>query len=128
MKVIYPNSVVSMIASIAHSVNRAYCQSLGDNSQPTWADAPAWQRNSAVAGVRTHLSNDLTPAQAHEVWMKDKESAGWTYGSEKNTDLKTHNCMIPFEQLPVELQIKDALFKSVVDGFKQSKESDNVNK
>lgn len=121
MKVIYSNAVVTMIAGIAHSVNRTYCQSLGDNSQPTWADAPEWQRKSAIASVRAHLADDLTPAQAHEVWMKHKESEGWTYGPEKNSELKTHTCMVPFDQLPVELQVKDALFKSVVDGYKQSK-------
>lgn len=32
------------VAHVAHEVNRAYCQSLGDNSQPTWEDAPHWQR------------------------------------------------------------------------------------
>lgn len=32
------------IARVCHEVNRAYCQALGDNSQPAWEDAPAWQR------------------------------------------------------------------------------------
>jgi len=121
MTVIYTNSVVSMIAGIAHSVNRAYCLSLGDNSQPVWADAPEWQRNSAIAGVRAHLKDELTPEQSHENWMKVKISEGWTYGPEKNVELKTHNCMVPFDQLPIELQVKDSLFKAVVDGYKQSK-------
>ena len=32
------------IARVCHEVNRAYCQAIGDNSQPTWEDA----RNGSV--------------------------------------------------------------------------------
>lgn len=28
------------IAQVCHEVNRAYCQALGDDSQPAWDDAP----------------------------------------------------------------------------------------
>lgn len=42
------------IARVAHEVNRAYCQSLGDKSQARWEEAPQWQRDSAVAGVKFH--------------------------------------------------------------------------
>jgi hypothetical protein len=50
---------VEEIAKVAHEVNRAYCQAIGDNSQPTWEEAPGWQRDSAINGVLLHLSNDL---------------------------------------------------------------------
>ena len=30
------------IARIAHEANRAYCQSIGDDSQPNWAEAGLW--------------------------------------------------------------------------------------
>ncbi len=42
------------IARVAHEVNRAYCQALGDNSQPAWEDAPQWQRDSAMLGVKPY--------------------------------------------------------------------------
>ena len=44
------------IASICHEANRAYCLSIGDESQPEWATAPDWQRVSAINGVRFHLT------------------------------------------------------------------------
>jgi hypothetical protein len=31
---------IEEIAKVAHEVNRAYCQALGDFSQPKWEDAP----------------------------------------------------------------------------------------
>lgn len=61
------------IARVAHEANRAYCQALGDNSQPAWEDAPQWQRDSAMLGVKLHTENPNAGAQAsHESWMAQK--------------------------------------------------------
>ena len=103
------------IARVAHEVNRAYCQSLGDNSQPAWEDAPDWQRESAMTGVRLHIDNPAAgPEASHESWMAQKVAEGWTYGPEKRPDVKQHHCLIPFGQLPREQQAKDYLFRAVV--------------
>lgn len=108
------------IAKICHNVNKAYCESIGDNSQPTWEDAPQWQQESAIAGVKYHLYNEnATPASTHENWMKDKEADGWVYGEVKDPEKKTHPCMVPYDQLPAEQRTKDYLFKAVVDSFKE---------
>ena len=40
------------IAKVAHEINLAYCESIGDNSQPTWELAPDWQKSSAINGVQ----------------------------------------------------------------------------
>ena len=48
---------VEEIARVAHEVNRAYCQALGDDSQPAWEVAPQWQRDSAINGVTFHIAN-----------------------------------------------------------------------
>jgi len=36
------------IAQVCHEANRAFCSSIGDNSQHAWDAAPQWQRDSAV--------------------------------------------------------------------------------
>ena len=36
----------------------------------------------------------------HEVWAKNRLEQGWTYGEERNDVLKTHPCLIPYEELP----------------------------
>jgi hypothetical protein len=46
--------------------------------------------------------------------MKAKLSQGWRYGEVKDAVAKTHPCMVPFEQLPVEQQAKDRLLLAIV--------------
>ncbi|MDR6886140.1 MULTISPECIES: RyR domain-containing protein [Variovorax] len=103
------------IAQVAHEVNRAYCASLGDTTQPAWADAPDWQRASAVAGVDMHLASpDATPEESHISWFEQKLADGWVYGEVKDAEKKEHPCMRPYEELPAEQKAKDYLFRGVV--------------
>lgn len=106
---------VVIFARIAHEVNRAYCESMGDMSQPAWADAPQWQRDSTINGVRFHLANpDATPENSHESWLAQKTAEGWRYGAVKNADTKQHPCFLPYDQLPAAQRAKDYLFRGVV--------------
>lgn len=103
------------IAELCHEVNRAYCQALGDDSQPSWDEAPDWQKQSARMGVAMHLATpDAGPEASHEGWLKHKEAEGWVYGEVKDPDAKTHPCMVPFEQLPMAQQAKDYIFRAIV--------------
>jgi RyR domain len=114
-------SQLDSIARVCHEVNRAYCQALGDNSQPTWEDAPRWQRDSAMLGVKLHIDNPAaSPAASHESWMSQKVADGWVYGPEKRPDLKQHHCIVPFDQLPQEQQAKDFIFRAVVHALKDT--------
>lgn len=109
---------VEFIARLCHAVNRAYCLSLGDTSQPSWKEAPQWQRDSAIAGVQFHLAHsDAKPSDSHESWMKDKLAAGWKFGPVKDAEKKEHPCLVPYDQLPKEQQAKDFLFLGVVHEF-----------
>lgn len=36
----------------------------------------------------------------HEVWAQSRMEQGWTYGPERNDQLKHHPCLVPYEQLP----------------------------
>lgn len=109
---------IESIARICHETNRAYCESLGDISQPYWDEAPDWQKQSAINGVKFHLSGDHGPEASHESWMAEKVAEGWVYGEVKDPEKKTHHCIVPFDQLPLEQQRKDVLFRSVVHAFK----------
>lgn len=103
------------IAQLAHEVNRAYCASLGDTSQAAWADAPEWQKASALAGVDMHIANpDATPEQSHESWLEQKTAEGWAYGEAKDAEKKLHPCFLPYAELPPEQKAKDYLFRGVV--------------
>lgn len=103
-----------VIAEVAHEANRAYCAALGDLTQPAWCDAPQWQMDSAMAGMRFHRSGDHGPEASHEAWMRHKQANGWVYGETKDPDAKTHPCLLPFDELPLEQQRKDRLFRAIV--------------
>ena len=36
----------------------------------------------------------------HEVWAEARILQGWTYGEQRNDELKTHPCLVPYEELP----------------------------
>ena len=103
------------VAKLCHEVNRAYCKSIGDDSQPAWEDAPQWQKDSAIAGVKFHWQTDRKPSESHESWMAQKLADGWKYGPVKDAEKKEHPCIVPYDQLPKEQQTKDYLFKAVCD-------------
>lgn len=103
------------LARAAHEINRAYCASLGDTTQAAWADAPEWQKASALAGVDMHTANpDATPEQSHESWLAQKTAEGWAYGEVKDAEKKLHPCFLPYAELPPEQRAKDYLFRAVV--------------
>lgn len=112
------NHPLDTIARACHEVNRAYCQALGDDSQPSWEDAPEWQRSSARMGVDLHLSGDFGPEASHFGWMTQKLNEGWKYGPVKNPETKEHPCIVPFAELPREQQAKDYIFRAVVHALR----------
>lgn len=38
----------------------------------------------------------------HEVWAKSRKDQGWTYGPQRNDQMKQHPCLVPYEELPEE--------------------------
>lgn len=112
---------IEQIAKISHETNRAYCQTIGDNSQLFWEDAPDWQKTSAINGVQFHLQNpEAGPDNSHNSWLAEKEAAGWKYGPIKNPETKEHPCFVPYNELPVEQKLKDYLFRAIVHAFMEA--------
>lgn len=109
---------IDKIARVCHEANKAYCEALGDLSQVPWEQAPEWQRESARLGVKLHLSGEHGPEASHQSWMQQKINDGWAYGVEKNPELKTHPCIVPFENLPREQQAKDFIFRAIVHSMR----------
>ena len=104
-----------VIARVCHEANKAYCESLGDLTQPKWDDAPDWQKESAINGVQFHMDNpDSKPEDSHNNWMAEKEKDGWVYGETKDAEKKVHPCMVSYDQLPKGQQVKDSLFIGIV--------------
>lgn len=103
------------VARVAHEINRAYCNAIGDTSQPAWEDAPEWQRSSAEKGVAFIVANpDAAPSASHESWLEQKRADGWKYGPVKDPEKLEHPCFVPYDELPAEQRVKDHLFGAVV--------------
>lgn len=103
------------IAMVAHEVNRAYCQTLGDYSQPVWEQAPEWQRESLLSGVRLIEAGVVQcPEDSHRSWLDHKVREGWTWGRLKDPGAKTHPNMVPWSALDERERVKDALFFACV--------------
>lgn len=106
---------VEAVARVCHEVNREYCASLGDHSQPTWDAAPEWQRKSARTGVEfTRANPTARPSASHESWLAEKTADGWKYGPLKRPDAKEHPCFMPYDDLPREQRSKDYIFQAIV--------------
>jgi len=106
------------VAKACHEANKVYCESLGDFTQEHWENAPQWQKDSAVSGVKHIIDNpDVTAEQMHDNWMAEKKADGWRFGITKDAFAKTHPCLIPYNFLPIEQRMKDTLFISIARSF-----------
>ena len=104
---------IEVIAKACHEANRAICRAQGDESIPAWEAAPDWQRASTFTGIET-TRGGATPEQQHEAWCADKRAHGWRFGAEKNVEDKTHPCLVPYAELPLEQRVKDHVFGAIV--------------
>lgn len=112
---IVPGNFTRM-ARVCHEANRAYCDGLGDYSQPSWDDAPDWQKISAIDGIAFRIANPgATPESMHSNWMETKLKDGWKHGPVKDPKKKEHPCMVPYSDLPAAQRVKDELFSAIVD-------------
>jgi hypothetical protein len=103
--------VLLRIAMAVHEMNRAWCEINGDYSQAPWAESPEWQRKASISGIKYIMEHpDIAPGFQHVQWVNDKLADGWKYGPIKDAEKKEHPMLIPFEQLPWEEQVKDAIF------------------
>lgn len=109
---------VLQAARICHEALRTYCDVIGDPVLLPWELAPAWQRESSEAGVRSVLRGSITkPSDAHQQWMVHKVADGWKYGPTKDSVTKTHPCIVPFDQLPDRQKRKDHIFFGIVQAL-----------
>lgn len=106
--------LIEAIAKICHEANRAYCQTIGDDSQVAWDSCSEWQRESAFNGVLSILLKpETSPGDSHASWLAEKYETGWSYGEKKDPEKKLHPCMVPFAELPIEQQVKDHIFVAI---------------
>lgn len=95
---------IEKAAQINHEIIIEMQKMIGDPVVPSWDDAPEWMKQS----TRDGLSNHATSAEHnHALWMTDRVNDGWVYGETKDEEAKTHPCLIPYAEVPIEQRLKD---------------------
>ncbi|MBW2190121.1 MAG: hypothetical protein JRG93_11135 [Deltaproteobacteria bacterium] len=106
-------AVIELIAAACHQQNKTYCSLMGDGSQPLWLDTSSNIRDSMIAGVGGALDGN-TAEQSHESWCEFRRKDGWVYGEKKDSEAKTHHCLVPYGDLPLSQRRKDEFFIEMV--------------
>lgn len=102
------------IAKAAYEARRAYDASLGINLPP-WEEAEDWLVRSyraTVAWMRNHPG--ATVQEAHEARLEAVFNAGWTRGPTIDATAKTHPALVPWDELPAEQRMRDAIGVAVI--------------
>lgn len=106
------------IAAICHEANRRYCHEIGERDKKSWEESSWATRQSAIAGVIFYMQNpNAEDADMHDQWLTRKLEEGWKYGPVLNESVKEHPCVLPYDKLPMQQKIKDALFRHVARTF-----------
>lgn len=42
---------------------------------------------------------ELIARNVHQVWASSRLSQGWTWGERRSDELKTHPCLVPYDEL-----------------------------
>lgn len=109
------DSYLEDLAHLVHDVNKEICETLGDYSQPSWYSLPLRTVKSIYNGIEFLENNPSSDNVAsHENWCKFMKLHGWKYGPVKDSKKKEHPCLVPYEDLPNEQKIKDAVFRGIV--------------
>lgn len=69
------------------------------NDVKTYTPAPLDIRDVVLPEALDELVEQMA-RNVHEVWSQGRISQGWRYGARRDDSLKTHPCLVPYEELP----------------------------
>lgn len=111
--------IVQELAELIWSINLLYTKTAGlPVTTVPWVATSEEERAKFIAAVEEQIKNpSSSPENSHKRWMKSKKQDGWTFG-EFNRVGKTHPCLVNYDELPPEQQLKDKLFMKLIKMMK----------
>jgi RyR domain len=101
-------------ARACHAVAEILKEAQGDEGPSVpFAWLPAAEQEIVIAGVRAARAG-VTPRELFERWAAAKRAAGWTWGPERDPELKTHPNLVDYRDLPPAERDKDRVFLAIV--------------
>ena len=67
------------------------------NNNHTTVSQP--DENTTLPPELTEIIDDIAK-NVHDTWVASRKAEGWVKGPERNDKLKTHPCLVPYEELP----------------------------
>lgn len=65
------------------------------------------KRGDTLGAKFTEEEIEFLAEKEHEIWMKEKIKRGWQFNKNRNDELKHHDCLIEWAELPEEQRQKD---------------------
>jgi hypothetical protein len=73
---------------------------------------------SALDGVAAISAGVVVrPSDSHASWSAQKLRDGWEYGPVKDPEKKQHPCLVAFDDLPRDQQMKDHIFFGIASAM-----------
>ena len=109
------DKAMSDVARVVYEANRAYCATMGDYTLQPWDLIGRAEKDSWKLGAAHYVkASGCSPAELHNVWFEEQVKEGWSLGPEIDFAHKTHPCLLPWFQLPVDQRMRALLFYHVV--------------
>lgn len=101
---------VEAAARICFEVNKAY-----SGSEDNWDDLTMGEKEELVEAVKTAFFSNYNANIQHHKWCWIYLKKGWKWGKVKDEEKKEHPCLLPWDYLSEEDQLRDHLFVGMVE-------------
>lgn len=112
-------ATINTCAAAAHEAIRVFSQRLG-REEPHWEDSGATHQLAIRSTTHNVLANGHNAEQVHMTWRVQMVEQGWTHGSVKDIEKKTHPAVLPYELLDLEQKVKNEMFVEIVQSVSRA--------
>src|SRR5947209_7832447 len=106
------------IARVAYEARRAFYATQA-MPQPEWFALDSWQRTAFLNQVRTTIINPgFTAEDLHELFLRERGDAGWSFGRQLDPKRKTDPYLKPWGSLTREQRVAEDVVVAMVGVFR----------